>query len=166
LELGMTPTASNVITHRVRTCLWFDGQGQEAAELYVSLIPDSRIENVMRPSPDAPVLMLDFTLGGTPYQALNGGPEFLHSEAASISVLCPDQAETDRLWHALTADGGSESMCGWLKDRFGLSWQIVPEALPRLLADPDRAAAGRAMQALMGMRRIVVADLEAAFRSK
>ena len=125
---------------KVRTCLWFDGEAEEAANFYVSLIPGSRIDAVFRPDQDGPPLVVDFTLSGTPYQALNGGPEFKHSEAASISVSTHDQDETDRLWHALIADGGSESQCGWLKDRFGLSWQIVPEALPRLLASSDRVA--------------------------
>lgn len=147
---------------RVRTCLWFDGNGQEAAELYVSLIPGSRVETVFRPEPDGPPLVIDFTLGGTPYQALNGGPHFPHSWAASISVSTPDQAETDRLWDALIEGGGSESKCGWLKDRFGLSWQVVPEALPRLLASSDRAAGERTMQAMLRMRKIDIAALEAA----
>ena len=107
---------------------------------------------------------MEFTLAGTPYQALNGGPQFSFTEAASISVITEDQQETDRLWSALTAEGGEESRCGWLKDRFGLSWQIVPEALPRLLGDRDREAAGRAMQAMPGMGKIDIAALKAAYR--
>lgn len=154
------------MTQRVRTCLWYESGAEEAARFYVSLLPDSRIESEHRSSPGAPPLVVNFTLGGTPYQALNGGLHFKLTEAASISVLCEDQAETDRLWNALVADGGEESQCGWLKDRFGLSWQIVPEALPRLLADPDREAAGRAMQAMMGMRKIDIAVLEAAHRGE
>ena len=149
---------------KVSTCLWFDGDAEEAARFYTSLIPDSRITSIARLAPDGPALMVGFTLGGTPFQALNGGPQYQFSEAASISVSTRDQEETDRLWSALTADGGSESQCAWLKDRFGLSWQIVPEALPRLLSSPDRAAAGRAMQAMLGMRKIDIAALEAAFR--
>lgn len=149
---------------KVRTCLWYDGQAEQAAQLYVSLLPDSTIESIFRPEKEGPALVVNFTLSGAPYQGLNGGPQFKHTEAASISVMTKDQEETDRLWNALTADGGSESMCGWLKDRFGVSWQIVPEALPRLLTDPDRDAAGRAMQAMMGMRRLDIAALEAAFR--
>jgi predicted 3-demethylubiquinone-9 3-methyltransferase (glyoxalase superfamily) len=152
------------MTAKVRTCLWFDGKGEEAANFYVSLLPGSRVERVFRPAPDRPALVMDFMLAGTPYQTLNGGPHYTLSEAASISVLTEDQAETDRLWKALTADGGAESKCGWLKDRYGLSWQIVPEVLPRLLTDPDREAAGRAMQAMLGMRKIDIAQLEAAFR--
>lgn len=154
------------MTSKVRTCLWFDGDGEEAAKLYVSLIPDSRIESLFRPKPGEPPLVVNFTLGGAPYQALNGGPTFTHSEAASISVMTADQEETDRLWAALTADGGSESQCGWLKDRFGVSWQIVPEAVPRLLMDQDREAGGRAFEALMGMVKIDIAQLEAAHRGQ
>jgi predicted 3-demethylubiquinone-9 3-methyltransferase (glyoxalase superfamily) len=149
---------------KVATCLWFDGNAEEAATLYTSLLPDSRITSVFRPQADGPALVVAFTLGGTPFQALNGGPQFRPSEAASIVVSTGDQAETDRLWAALTADGGEESRCAWLKDRFGVSWQIVPEALPRLLGAPDRAAAGRAMQAMLGMGKIDIAALEAAFR--
>lgn len=151
---------------KVRTCLWYDGTGEEAARLYVSLVPDSRIEDIFRIGPDAPPLVVNFTLAGTPYQALNGGPAHPHTPAASISVLTADQAETDRLWTALLADGGVESRCGWLTDRYGLSWQIVPEVLPRLLGDPDRAAAGRVMEAMMGMVKIDIAALEAAHENQ
>lgn len=151
---------------KVSTCLWFDGAAEAAANFYTSLIPDSRITSIARTKPDGPALMVTFTLGGAPFQALNGGPQHRFSEAASISVTTADQAETDRLWNALIAGGGSEGRCAWLKDRFGLSWQIVPEALPRLLGSPDRAGAGRAMQAMMGMRKIDVAGLEAAFRGE
>jgi len=148
---------------KVRTCLWFDGQGEEAARFYVSLLPDSYLENIVRPDPAGPALVVEFTLGGTPYMVLNGGPQYPHTEAASISVLTRDQAETDRLWGALTDGGGTEGRCAWLKDRFGVSWQIVPEALPRMLAADDRGAAGRAMQAMMAMNKIDIAGLEAAF---
>jgi predicted 3-demethylubiquinone-9 3-methyltransferase (glyoxalase superfamily) len=148
---------------KVRTCLWFDGNGHEAAAFYVSLLPDSYIENTVHPKPDEPPLVVEFTLAGAPMMVLNGGPQFPHSEAASISVLTKDQEETDRLWSALTAHGGTESMCAWLKDKYGVSWQIVPEALPRLLASDDRAAAGRAMAAMMQMQKIDIAALQAAF---
>ena len=151
---------------KVRTCLWFDSDAQEAVNFYVSLIPSSRVETVFRPDPDGPPLVVNFTLGGTPYLALNGGPRFEHSEAASICVMAQDQEETDRLWAALTAGGGHEGQCAWLKDRYGLSWQIVPEALPRLLSDPDREAAGRVMQAMMSMRKIEISQLEAAYRGQ
>ena len=130
------------------------------------MLADSRITNVVRPVPDGPALLVEFTLGGAPFQALNGGPQYKLSEAASISVTTEDQEETDRLWAALTADGGSESQCAWLKDRFGMSWQIVPEALRRFIGSSDRVAAERAMQAMMGMRKIDIAALEAAYRGE
>jgi predicted 3-demethylubiquinone-9 3-methyltransferase (glyoxalase superfamily) len=149
---------------KVRTCLWFNGDGLAAAQRYVSLLPDSRIENEFAPAPGAPPLVIDFTLAGTPYQILDAGPQFTQSEAASIVVLTADQEETDRLWDALTGDGGQASQCGWLKDRWGVSWQIVPEALPRLMAQSDRAAAARVMDAMMGMAKIEIAGLEQASR--
>jgi predicted 3-demethylubiquinone-9 3-methyltransferase (glyoxalase superfamily) len=151
------------MTKKVSTCLWFDGKAEEAANFYISLIPESHVETVFRPDQSGPALLIVFTLGGTPFQALNGGPKFKHSEAASISVSTRDQDETDRLWNALTANGGSESRCGWLKDRFGVSWQIVPAALPRLLTSPDRVAANRAFQAMLDMGKIDIAGLEAAY---
>ena len=160
----MNHTRPDAKLRKVRTCLWFDGSGEQAAELYVSLLPGSRIDAVFRADPDGPPLTVEFTLGGTPYIALNGGPQYRPSPAASIVVQTVDQAETDRLWTALIADGGEESMCAWLVDRFGVSWQIVPEALPRMLAASDRDAAGRAMQAMLKMRKIEIATLEAAFR--
>jgi predicted 3-demethylubiquinone-9 3-methyltransferase (glyoxalase superfamily) len=149
---------------KVRSCLWSDGKALEAARFYVSLLPDSRIDGVFRPRPDGPELVVDFVLAGTPYQALNGGPQHPFTEAASISVSTRDQAETDRLWEALLADGGAPKACGWLADRYGLCWQIIPEALPRLLADPDPAASARVMQAMMGMIKIDIAGIEAAQR--
>lgn len=148
----------------VQTCLWFDGDAEAASALYTALIPGSAITRVTRMAPEGPALMVNFHLAGVPYQALNGGPQFKHSPAVSISVSTPDQAETDRLWEALLADGGQPSQCAWLTDRFGLSWQIVPEALPRLLGAADRAAAGRAMQAMLQMGKIDIAALEAAFQ--
>lgn len=150
-------------TAKVRTCLWFDGNGEEAADFYVSLLPESRIESVFRPDPSAPALVVEFGLAGTPYMILNGGPHFSHTPAASISVLTGDQDETDRLWSVLTANGGTESQCGWLVDRFGVSWQIVPERLVALINAEDRAAAARAQAAMMEMRKIDIAALEAAF---
>jgi predicted 3-demethylubiquinone-9 3-methyltransferase (glyoxalase superfamily) len=150
------------MSHVVRTCLWFNGRGLEAATFYTSLLPNSRLARDY--DPVSTPMIVEFTLGGAPFQILDAGPAHPPTEAASIAVSTPDQAETDRLWHALTADGGTESQCGWLKDRFGVSWQIVPDALPRLMAQPDRAAAGRVMQALLGMRKIDVATLEAAAR--
>lgn len=152
-------------TAKLRTCLWFDSQGEEAAKFHVSLLPDSYIENAVRPDPDGTPLVVEFRLAGAPYMILNGGPAFTFNEAVSLSVLTEDQAETDRLWDALLADGGSEGMCGWLKDRYGMSWQIVPKALPRMLSVPDKEAAGRAQEAMMTMRKIDIAKLEAAFHS-
>jgi predicted 3-demethylubiquinone-9 3-methyltransferase (glyoxalase superfamily) len=149
---------------KISTCLWFDGTGEEAAKLYTSLIPNSEIVATFRPGPEGPPLFIDFVLGGASYWALNGGPQFHHSEAASIVVHTEDQAETDRLWQALTADGGSESMCGWLRDKFGVSWQIVPRAMIRALTGEDKAGAARAMDAMMKMRKIDIATIEAADR--
>ena len=151
---------------KVRTCLWFDGNGAEAAEFYVSLLPGSKVESSFSAETGATPLVIDFTLAGTPYQILNAGPQHPQTEAASISVLTKDQEETDRLWAALLADGGGERVCAWLRDRYGVFWQIVPEALPRLLSDPDRAASGRAFQAMMQMVKIDIAALEAAFHGK
>ena len=148
---------------KVRTCLWFDREGGEAASFYVSLLPDSFVESTVRPDPDGPPLVIEFTLAGAPYMVLNGGPMFRHSPAASISVLTRDQAETDRLWNALTADGGQESRCGWLTDRYGVSWQIVPEALPAMLSAPDKPAALRARDAMLQMGKIDIATLQRAF---
>lgn len=151
---------------KVRTCLWFNDRGEAAAEFYVTLLPDSRIETVMRPDPDGPALVVEFRLAGAPYMILNGGPHYELTPAASISVLTTDQAETDRLWAALTADGGSEGHCAWLTDRYGVSWQIVPEALPRMLGADDAAAAARVQSAMMSMSKIDIAALEAAFNGQ
>jgi predicted 3-demethylubiquinone-9 3-methyltransferase (glyoxalase superfamily) len=151
---------------KVRTCLWFDTQGEEAAGFYVSLLPDSRIGSVVRPDPDGPALVVEFTLAGAPYMTLNGGPMYKPTPAASIAVLTKDQAETDDLWAKLLDGGGAENMCAWLTDRFGVSWQIVPEALPRFLGADDKAAAARARAAMMTMRKIDIAALEAAFNGQ
>lgn len=155
--------------NKIYTCLWFDhGQAEEAASFYTSLIPNSQITDVSRspaetPSgPEGMVLTVDFTLGGVPYQGLNGGPEFMFNEAVSIAVICDDQAEVNRLWDALTGNGGQASVCGWLKDRFGLSWQIVPRRLQELLGDSDPDRARRAMEAMLKMTKLEVAELEAA----
>ena len=151
---------------KLRTCLWFDNQGKEAAQFYVSLLPDSHIEKVYKPDPYAPALVVEFTLAGAPYMVLNGGPHYKLNPAASISVLTKDQEETDQLWSALIADGGSPSQCGWLIDKFGLSWQIIPEALPRLVDSDDKAAAQRAHNAMMKMGKIDIAALESAFNGE
>ena len=140
----------------ITPCLWFDGNGLEAAEFYVSLFPDSSIDGVS-PGPDGSPLMVSFTLMGRPFQALNGGPRFSFTEAVSLVVPCDGQAEVVHYWAALV-EGGEESMCGWLKDRFGLSWQVVPNQLGEVLGDPDPERAGRAVEAMMQMRKL---DLDA-----
>ena len=158
-------------TPTIVPCLWFDGRVLEAAEFYISLFPDSHIDRILRSSVDTPgakkgdPLLIEFTLAGKQHQALNGGPHdpFNLPDAISLSVLCRDQAEVDRLWDALTADGGQPIQCGWLRDKFGIAWQIVPEALPRLLHDKDSEKAKRVMEAMMQMVKIDVARLQAAY---
>lgn len=153
---------------KIVPCLWFDGEAEAATAFYVSLLPDSRITAVNRSPVDTPsgpagsVLTVQFVLAGREYLALNGGPNFRFTEAVSFMVMTEDQAETDRLWDALTADGGSENACGWLKDRWGLSWQITPRRLMELTTDPDPARAKAAMQAMMEMIKIDVAALDRA----
>jgi predicted 3-demethylubiquinone-9 3-methyltransferase (glyoxalase superfamily) len=141
--------------------LWFDSQAEEAMNYYASVFPDSEVVSVMR-GPDGKVLTGTVRLAGQEFMALNGGPQFKFTEAVSLFVRCETQAEVDRLWATLTADGGEESQCGWLKDKYGLSWQIIPNRLGELLGDPDPERAGRAMQAMLGMRKIDVAGLEKA----
>ncbi|MGP9819324.1 VOC family protein [Salinarimonas sp. NSM] len=148
---------------KVRTCWWFGGDGRDAAMLYVALIPHSRIERVVER--DGVPLVIELTLAGTPMMILNAAPGAERTHAASISVSTEDQAETDRLWAALTADGGAEVACGWLTDRWGVSWQIVPRRLPEMLASDDRAAAERAFAAMQRMVKIDIAALEAAYRA-
>jgi predicted 3-demethylubiquinone-9 3-methyltransferase (glyoxalase superfamily) len=148
-------------------CLWFDGSAEEAANFYVTLLPDSHVDTVWRSPAETPsgpvgmVLTVDFTLAGQQFQGLNGGPHFKFNEAVSFVIRCDDQAEVDRLWDALTA-GGEPGPCGWLKDRFGLSWQIVPRRLDELLRDPDPERARRAMEAMLKMGKIEVSELEQA----
>lgn len=152
----------------ITTCLWFDRQGEEAANYYVALLPDSRIDNVMRAATDYPngkkgdALLVEFTLCGRPYQALNGGPNKPFTEAISLSVGVDGQAEVDRLWEALTSDGGEPGQCSWLKDKYGLSWQIFPKEMIALMSDPDPARARRAMEAMMTMTKIDLATIKAA----
>ena len=150
-------------------CLWYDKDAEAAATFYAATFPDTKITGISRAPTDYPgggkagdALTVEFILMGVPCIGLNGGPHFKLSEAASISVMTGDQDETDRLWAALTADGGQESMCGWLKDRFGLSWQIVPADLPKYIAHPDPVAAGRAMKAMLQMKKLDIAALAAA----
>lgn len=152
-----------LLEKKVRTCLWFEKGGVAAAEYYVSLLPDSRIDGVMdHGNPDDP-MVVEYTLAGAPMMHLTAGPHYKLTPAASISVLTKDQAETDKLWTALLDGGGEESMCGWLEDRYGVSWQIVPEPMVRMFADPDQAAAARAREAMMTMRKIDLAKIKAAF---
>ena len=154
---------------KISPCLWFDGQAEEAARFYTSLLPDSRIVSVDRSAADTPsgpegsVITVEFTLGGRSFIGLNGGPDFKFTEAISLSIDCDDQAEVDRYWTALIDNGGEPSVCGWLKDRFGLSWQVIPRQLPEMLKSSDRAAAKRTMEAMLKMTKIEVAELERAF---
>ncbi|MFG3427387.1 VOC family protein [Streptomyces californicus] len=149
---------------KITPCLWFDGQAQEAAEHYVAIFGgDSRILDTTYYSEAGPgetgsVLTVDFRLDGQDYMGLNGGPQFPFTEAISLSVDCADQAEVDRFWDALS-EGGETGQCGWLKDRYGVSWQIVPNELPKLLADPDRAKADRTMKAMLGMTKLDIQAL-------
>ena len=148
----------------ISTCLWFqDNNGYEAAQFYVSLIPNSEILHVLRTGPDQTPLMTEFSLDGTVYQALNGGKHFKLSEAASIVVTTPDQAGTDRLWDALTANGGRESHGGWLVDCFGVSWQIIPQAWVDICKSEDKDAVTRAFGAMMTMGKLDIAALKQAF---
>jgi len=154
---------------RVSVCFWYENQAEEAATLYTSLIDNSRITNVSRygaggPMPEGTAMMVAFELGGVAFHGLNGGPHYKLTPAASLIVECETQAEIDHLWNTLTADGGKEVQCGWLTDRFGLSWQIVPAVMPSLMTGPDKAASGRAMKAMMGMVKLDIAALEAAYR--
>jgi len=160
----MSLSASTAIS----PCLWFDHELEEAAEFYTSVFPNSSLGHMTRWPEDGPgepgtVLAGEFTLDGLLFRGINGGPDHAgFTETISFAVTCRDQAEVDHYWTALTADGGEESVCGWLKDRFGLSWQIVPTRLYELISDPDPARAAAATEAMMRMRKIVVADLEAA----
>lgn len=145
----------------IKPCLWFRAEAEEAARFYVSLFPNSTIASVMRGAPGSPAIAVDFVLDGHPFLALNGRQQPGFTDACSFVVPCDTQAEIDRYWDALTRDG-AEGQCGWLTDGYGVSWQIVPRAMSALLGGPDAAAAGRAMQAMLGMRKLDVAALERA----
>jgi predicted 3-demethylubiquinone-9 3-methyltransferase (glyoxalase superfamily) len=155
------------MSDKIAPCLWFDGLAEEAARFYVSLLPNSRVDAVHRAPADYPsgrkgdVLTVEFTLAGRPFVGLNGGPHFTFNEAVSFQIYCEDQAEVDRLTRALSAVPEAEQ-CGWVKDRFGLSWQIVPRRLLALMTDRDPAKAERTMQAMMTMKRIDIAAIERA----
>lgn len=140
---------------KISPFLWFNGEAEEAARFYVSLFPDSKITMI---SP----MSAQFELCGLSFMALNGGPQYKFNEAVSFFVTCADQSEVDAYWSGFLAGGATESQCGWLKDKWGLSWQIIPEALGRYLGEADRARANRVMQAMLGMKKIVIADLDAA----
>jgi predicted 3-demethylubiquinone-9 3-methyltransferase (glyoxalase superfamily) len=153
----------------ITPCLWFDGKAEEAATFYTSIFPNSRIGSVNRSAADNPstpkgaVLTVDFTLAGRPFQGLNGGPDFKFNEAISFSIDCDDQAEVDKYWDALTAGGGETSVCGWLKDRFGVSWQVVPRQLGEYLNGSDPEGAQRAMEAMLKMTKLDVEELREAY---
>ena len=157
---------------KISPCLWFDGEAEEAAKFYVSLLPDSRIDKIQKNPVDGPagragtVLVVQFTLAGQEYMALNGGMRFEYTHAVSFKIDCKDQAEVDRLWDALSSNGGSVERCGWLRDRYGLYWQIVPSILPELLGGPDRAGAQRAMQAMLKMVKLDIAELRKASKGR
>ena len=157
---------------KIAPCLWFNGEAEEAANFYVSLLPDSRINKVQRNPIDGPagsagkVLVVNFTLAGQEYMALNGGSRFEFTHAISFKIDCTDQAEVDRLWDTLSSEGGSPLQCGWVRDRYGLSWQIVPSVLPQLLGGSDEAGAKRAMQAMLGMNKLDIAELRRAYEGK
>ena len=152
---------------KITPCLWFDTEGEEAAQFYTSVFPNSRIVEVTRygsagPRPEGSVMTVHFELDGQSYIALNGGPDFKFNEAISLEVTCESQEEVDSYWSRLTADGGEEGPCGWLKDKYGVSWQIVPKVLTELITDPDQAKAQRVMAAMLQMKKIEIAELEKA----
>ncbi|HZN59487.1 MAG TPA: VOC family protein [Planctomycetota bacterium] len=158
------------ITSKIAPCLWFDSQAEEAAEFYVSIFKDSRIVKTthytkagqeVHGRPPGSVMTVAFELAGQAFTALNGGPIFKFNEAVSLQIQCEDQAEVDYFWTRLTK-GGEESQCGWLKDKFGLSWQVVPTILPRIFSDSNPESAGRAMHAMLGMKKLNIAELERA----
>ncbi len=147
-------------------CLWFDGQAEQAAELYTSVFPDSKVSSVTRygpgmPGPEGTAMTVEFSLDGQPFLGLNGGPQYTFTEAISFQIPCADQDEVDHYWDRLSA-GGEAGPCGWLKDRFGVSWQVVPTALSELLGDPDPGRAKRATEAMLQMKKLDIAELRRA----
>jgi predicted 3-demethylubiquinone-9 3-methyltransferase (glyoxalase superfamily) len=153
---------------KITPFLWFDGNAEEAVEHYLTLFPGSRVTNVVRwgkggPAPEGSVMNVSFELAGQSFHALNGGPAYKFTPAISLFVSCEDQKEVDGLWSRILANGGKEVQCGWITDKYGVSWQIIPAALPRLMGDPDPVKAGRVAQAMMTMQKIDVAALERAY---
>ena len=159
-------------SNKMTTVLWFDGNAREAAEFYARTFPDSKVGSTLDSAADTPSgpagqeMMVDFTVCGQSFAGLNGGPNFKPNEAVSFQIFTDDQEETDRLWNAVVNNGGEESMCGWCKDKWGFSWQITPRALMKAISSSDRAAAKRAMDAMMTMRKIDIAKIEAAYKGE
>jgi predicted 3-demethylubiquinone-9 3-methyltransferase (glyoxalase superfamily) len=157
---------------KITPSLWFDGRAEEAATFYASIFPDSRIDAISRSPSDNPstkagdVLLVAFTVAGQPFVGINGGPQFPFTEAVSFQIDCADQAEVDRYWEALMEGGGEPGRCGWLKDRFGLSWQVVPREMGAYLGGPDAAGAARAMEAMLRMEKLDVAKLREAYKGR
>jgi predicted 3-demethylubiquinone-9 3-methyltransferase (glyoxalase superfamily) len=156
---------------KITPFLWFDGRAEEAVKFYASIFKNSKVTSLKywgegSPFPKDQIMTATVELDGIQFHAFDAGPQFKFTEAISFMVDCEDQKEVDHFWEKLTSDGGQESMCGWLKDKFGVSWQIVPKALPKLMNDKDPAKASRVMQAMMKMRKIIVADLEKAYEGK
>ncbi len=161
-----------IAKHKITPCLWFDGEAEQAAEFYCSVFKNAKITQVSRypeagqethKKPAGSVMLVAFELDGQPFTALNGGPQFKFDEAVSFQVFCETQDEIDYYWSRLTGNGGQEGPCGWLKDRFGLSWQVVPAAIPRMMSDPDTRRSARVMNAVMAMRKLDLAALERAY---
>jgi predicted 3-demethylubiquinone-9 3-methyltransferase (glyoxalase superfamily) len=157
---------------KITPSLWFDGRAEEAATFYASIFPDSRIDAISRSPSDNPstkagdVLLVAFTVAGQPFVGINGGPQFPFTEAVSFQIDCADQAEVDRYWEALMEGGGEPGRCGWLKDRYGLSWQVVPREMGAYLGGPDAAGAARAMEAMLRMEKLDVAKLREAYEGR
>ena len=159
------------LNHPLTPCLWFDTRAEDAANLYCSVFPNSKITDISRfpeagrdvhGKPAGSVMTVAFTLNGQPFTALNGGPQFKFDEAVSFQIMCDNQTEVDHYWNGLTKNGGQEGQCGWPKDQFGLSWQVVPSALPKLMTGADPAASARVMNAFMKMKKFDIAALERA----
>jgi predicted 3-demethylubiquinone-9 3-methyltransferase (glyoxalase superfamily) len=158
------------LMQKISPFLWFDNQAEEAAKFYASVFKNSRIGRIARygdagPGPKGSVMTVEFQLDGQDFVALNGGPEFKFTEAISLSVLCKTQDEIDEFWKKLT-QGGQEVQCGWLKDRYGLSWQVVPEVLPKMMSDPDQEKTNRVMEAVLKMKKLDIATLEKAYSGR